>query len=110
MGGQMFGRHRGVAVRSLTNIYSLVQTILDVSTKILEHGGEYLSVANGAILHVYCVQSRVEGLLREKNWTHVMLCQIVMGPQFQNFTLKCCFLAQRRASEHLDVTLKWAIF
>ena len=21
-----------------------------------------------------------------------MLCQIVKGPQFQNFTLKCCFL------------------
>ena len=61
----MFGRHRGVAVRSLTNIYSLVETILDVSTKILEHGGEYLSVANGAILHVYCVQSRVEGLLKK---------------------------------------------
>ena len=24
--------------------------------------------------------------------THVLLYQIVMGPQFQNFTLKCCFL------------------
>ena len=28
-----------------------------------------------------------------------MLYQTVMGPQIQNFTLKCCFLAWRRASE-----------
>ena len=40
--------------------------------------------------------------MREKNWTHVMLGQIVEGPQFQNFTLKCCFLTWRRASENFD--------
>ena len=28
------------------------------------------------------------------------LCQIVLGPQFQNFTLKGCFLTFRRASEN----------
>ena len=37
-----------------------------------------------------------------KNWTHFRLCQIVMGPQFQNFTLKCCFLAWHRVSENFD--------
>ena len=37
-----------------------------------------------------------------KNWTHVMLCQIVVGPQFQNFTLKCWFLVWRRALENFD--------
>ena len=31
-----------------------------------------------------------------------MLCQIFIGPQFQNFTLKCGFLAWRRASENVD--------
>ena len=38
---------------------------------------------------IYCtLYSRVECLfVREKNWTR---CQIVTGPQFQNFTLKCC--------------------
>ena len=35
----------------------------------------------------------------EKNWTHFMLCQIVIGHQFQNFTFKCLFLAWRMASE-----------
>ena len=30
------------------------------------------------------------------------LCQIVIGPQFQNFTLKCCFLTWCRASANLD--------
>ena len=35
-----------------------------------------------------------------------MLCQIVKDPPFQNFTLKCSFLARRRASENLSVTLK----
>ena len=27
---------------------------------------------------------------------------IVIGPQFQNFTVKCCFLAWRRAAENVD--------
>ena len=31
-----------------------------------------------------------------------MLNQVVIWPQFQNFTLKCCFLACRRASENAD--------
>ena len=31
-----------------------------------------------------------------------VLCKIVIGPKFQNFTLKCCFLAWRRASENFD--------
>ena len=38
----------------------------------------------------------------KQNWTHVMLCQIVIGPQFQSFTLKCCFLTSCRASENVD--------
>ena len=29
LGGQMFGRHRGGAVRSLTNIYSLIRIVVD---------------------------------------------------------------------------------
>ena len=41
-------------------------------------------------------------IFKEKYWTHFMLCQIVTGPQFQNFTLKFCFLARRRASENVD--------
>ena len=31
-----------------------------------------------------------------------MLCQIVVGPHFQNFTLHCCFFTWRRASENVD--------
>ena len=31
-----------------------------------------------------------------------MVCQIVVGPQLQDFTLKCCFLIWRRASENFD--------
>ena len=31
-----------------------------------------------------------------------MLCQIVIGTQFQNFTFKCCFLSWPRASEKVD--------
>ena len=31
-----------------------------------------------------------------------MLCQIVMGPQFPNFTFKYCLLTWRRASENFD--------
>ena len=34
-----------------------------------------------------------------------MLCQIVEGPQFQNFTFNCCFLTCRRTSKNLTVTL-----
>ena len=52
--------------------------------------------------------TRVEWYLRKQNWTHIMLCQIVTGPQFQNFTLKCCFLAWRRTSENFDCYPKMA--
>ena len=31
-----------------------------------------------------------------------MLCQLVIGPQFHNFTLKCCFLTWRRASKNFE--------
>ena len=34
--------------------------------------------------------------------THYMMCQIVVGPQFQNITLKGCFLTCCRASENFD--------
>ena len=37
-----------------------------------------------------------------EKWTHVLLGQTVIGPQFQNFTLKYCFLTWRRASENFD--------
>ena len=36
-----------------------------------------------------------------------MLGQIALGPQFQNFTFKCCFLTCHRASE-AHVTINWA--
>ena len=33
------------------------------------------------------------GLIFEvKHWTLSMFCQIIMVPQFQHFTLKCCYL------------------
>ena len=38
----------------------------------------------------------------QKNWTLVILCQIVKGPRFQNDTFKCCFLTWRRTSEKVD--------
>ena len=38
-----------------------------------------------------------EWFLKKKNWTYVIMCQIVRGPQFQNFTLKCCFLTWCKA-------------
>ena len=31
-----------------------------------------------------------------------MLSKIVIGPQFQNFTLKCCFLTWHKVSENFD--------
>ena len=31
-----------------------------------------------------------------------MLCQIVREPNFQNLTLKCCFLTWRKVSENID--------
>ena len=37
------------------------------------------------------------------------MCQIVLGPQFQNFLLKCCFLTWRKASESLNVSF-WRLF
>ena len=39
-----------------------------------------------------------------------MLCQMVIGPQCQNFTLKCCFLVWRRATENLDCYPKMGNF
>ena len=54
--------------------------------------------------------TRVEWYLRKQNWTHIMLCQIVTGPQFQNFTLKCCFLIWRRAAENADCYPKMGLF
>ena len=39
-----------------------------------------------------------------------MLCQIVTGPQFQNFTLKCCFFIWRRAAENVDCYPKMGLF
>ena len=43
----------------------------------------------------------------EKNWSLAKLCQIVVGPQFQNFFFKCCFLTHIQAvySDHS----KWGI-
>ena len=39
---------------------------------------------------------------REKNWTCVMLCQIVLGPQSKNFTFYFCFLTWSRASDNFS--------
>ena len=44
-------------------------------------------------------------LKRKKYWTHFRLFQIVIGAQLQNFNIKCCFLAWRRASENVDCYL-----
>ena len=55
-------------------------------------------------------QSRVEWFFSEKIWTHFKLCQIFMGPQFQNFTLKCCFLAWHRVSENFGCYPKMGNF
>ena len=43
----------------------------------------------------------------EKNWSLAKLCQIVVGPQFQNFFFKCCFLTHIQAV-YLDHS-KWGI-
>ena len=43
-------------------------------------------------------------------WTHVMLYHTVIGPQIQNFTLKCCFLTWCKASWKYDCYHKWANF
>ena len=37
-----------------------------------------------------------------EKWALGQLCQIVIGPQFQNFPLKCCFLTWLRASKKFD--------
>ena len=50
-------------------------------------------------------------IIEEKtNWSLGKLFQIVYKDpkSIQNFTLKCCLLPWRRASESLTVTLKWA--
>ena len=47
------------------------------------------------------------GVIFEKTkWTHFRLCQIVIGPQFQNFTLKCCNLVGHRASKNINCYAK----
>ena len=51
-----------------------------------------LYVGGGGV--VYC---RVVWLLREKS-----CAKLFKGPQIQNYSLKCCFLAWRRASENVD--------
>ena len=53
------------------------------------------------IAHIICT---VYGgvILEKKNWALGKLCQIVSGPQFQNFTLKCCFLTWRWAPKNVD--------
>ena len=63
-----------------------------------EHG---LSVLNCSVLYI-----RVEWVFREKNWAPCKLCQIVLGPQIQNFYFKYCLLTWRRASENVDSFLK----
>ena len=47
---------------------------------------------------------RVESDFGNKNVTLSMLCQIVIGPQFQNLAFSCYFLTCRiyRASENVD--------
>ena len=56
------------------------------------------------------LRSRVEGFLKDKNLALGKLSKIVLGPQFQNFTIHFCFFCLftwRRASENVD-WLKWA--
>ena len=33
-------------------------------------------------------------IFEEKHWTLIMFCQIIIVPQFQHFTLKCCYLTR----------------
>ena len=47
------------------------------------------------------MDTREEWFLIFKNWTLVILWQIVIGPQF-HLTFKCCFLTWRRASENIQ--------
>ena len=59
------------------------------------------------ILVLCCPRLELKGgvIFEGKNWTHFMLCQIVIEPQFQNCALKCWFLSWRRASENVDCWL-----
>ena len=59
--------------------------------------GHRVLLVHSAIRHSP-VRSRVERFLERKNGTHVILCQIVIGPQFQNLTFKLGCLTWRRAS------------
>ena len=48
-------------------------------------------------------------IFEEKNWALAKLCQIVVGPQFQNITFKGCLRLWLKAFENLrPVTLKLA--
>ena len=60
-------------------------------------GGKRFSYLQPPHLHTFTLGW--SNFWERKYKTHVMLCQIVIGPQFQNFTLKCCFLTWRMASE-----------
>ena len=45
-------------------------------------------------------------IFERKNWTLVVLCQIVTVPQFQTFTLQCCFVTCCMALENFDKNLQ----
>ena len=38
-----------------------------------------------------------------------MLCEMVVGPQFQNFMCLCCIFTGRRASENFECYPKWEL-
>ena len=48
--------------------------------------------------------------MREKNWSLGKLCEIFLGPQFQNITIQFCFFTWCRASENLDCYPKMGKF
>ena len=54
--------------------------------------------------YVYLIVSAYQSgvIFEEIFFTHVMLCQIDIEPQFQNFILKGCCLTWRRNSENVD--------
>ena len=48
--------------------------------------------------------------MREKNWSLGKLCEIFLGPQFQNITIQFFFFTWCRASENLDCYPKMGKF
>ena len=48
--------------------------------------------------------------MREKNWSLGKLCEIYLGPQFQNITIQFFFFTWCRASENLDCYPKMGKF